>query len=258
MSALVLAAGPAVTVAQLTAISGQINGTAASLVIEATSRRTTLGPIATCGRLRSRALARVASPVAVEPPARPRPIAVAAVAITRTATVVIVDRRRTATRAAGRRCDGAAEPPMRWVRSPGKPPPRRGPRALAESLPPASKRPRQLPRRGSRSARPGRPFTGAPISLDFQGADLRAVLRTFAEVSGLNMVIDPAVSGTVDVALRDVPWDQALDIILRANKLGYAVDGTIVRIAPLTVLAEEEAQRRKLTDDRRWPANCVC
>ena len=50
------------------------------------------------------------------------------------------------------------------------------------------------------------------------------------------------------MALRDVPWDQALDIILRANKLGYVVDGTIVRIAPLTVLAAEEEERRKLTD----------
>ena len=77
------------------------------------------------------------------------------------------------------------------------------------------------------------------MSLDFQGADLRAVLRTFAEVSGLNMVIDPTVQGTVDVALRDVPWDQALDIILRANKLGYVVDGTIVRIAPRDVFTAE-------------------
>jgi type IV pilus assembly protein PilQ len=91
-------------------------------------------------------------------------------------------------------------------------------------------------------------FTGFPISLDFQGADLRAVLRTFAEISGLNIVIDPAVQGTVDVALRDVPWDQALDLILRANRLGYSVDGTIVRIAPLTVLADEEAQRQKLAE----------
>jgi type IV pilus assembly protein PilQ len=96
----------------------------------------------------------------------------------------------------------------------------------------------------------GRKYTGHPISLDFQGADLRAVLRTFAEISGLNIVIDPAVQGTVDVALRDVPWDQALDIILRANKLGYFIDGTIVRIAPLTVLAEEESQRRKLGEEQ--------
>jgi type IV pilus assembly protein PilQ len=91
-------------------------------------------------------------------------------------------------------------------------------------------------------------FTGTPVTLDFQGADLRAVLRTFAEISNLNVVIDPAVQGTVDVALRDVPWDQALDIILRANRLGYSVDGTIVRIAPLTVLADEEAQRQKLAE----------
>jgi type IV pilus assembly protein PilQ len=95
-----------------------------------------------------------------------------------------------------------------------------------------------------------RTFTGNPVSLDFQGADLRAVLRTFSEISGLNMVIDPAVQGTVDVALRDVPWDQALDIILRANKLGYMLDGTIVRVAPLAVLADEESQRRKLGEEQ--------
>jgi type IV pilus secretin PilQ/predicted competence protein len=91
-------------------------------------------------------------------------------------------------------------------------------------------------------------YTGVPVSLDFQGADLRAVLRTFAEISGLNIVIDPTIQGTVDVALRDVPWDQALDIILRANKLGYSVDGTIVRIAPLSVLAAEQEEQRKLQD----------
>jgi len=91
-------------------------------------------------------------------------------------------------------------------------------------------------------------FSGTPVSLDFQGADLRAVLRTFADISSLNVVIDPSIQGTVDVALRDVPWDQALDIILRANRLGYSVDGTIVRIAPLTVLADEEAQRQKLAE----------
>ena len=96
----------------------------------------------------------------------------------------------------------------------------------------------------------GKQYTGHPISLDFQGADLRAVLRTFAEISGLNIVIDPAVQGSVDVALRDVPWDQALDIILRANKFGYSVDGTIVRVAPLTVLADEEKQRRQLSEQQ--------
>ncbi len=98
------------------------------------------------------------------------------------------------------------------------------------------------------AAAPAPRYTGNPVTLDFQGADLRAVLRTFSEISGLNLVIDPTIQGTVDVALRDVPWDQALDIILRANKLGYVVDGTIVRVAPLTVLASEEEERRKLSD----------
>ena len=91
-------------------------------------------------------------------------------------------------------------------------------------------------------------YTGSPISLDLQGADLRAVLRSFSEISGLNMVIDPAVNGSVDVALRDVPWDQALDIILTANGLGYTVEGTIVRIAPLTKLAAEQADKQKLAE----------
>jgi type IV pilus assembly protein PilQ len=98
--------------------------------------------------------------------------------------------------------------------------------------------------------RSGRQYTGHPVTLDFQQADLRLVLRAFNEISGLNIVIDPTVQGSVDVALKDVPWDQALDIILRANKLGYILDGTIVRIAPLTVLAEEEGQRRKLQDEQ--------
>ena len=91
-----------------------------------------------------------------------------------------------------------------------------------------------------------RRFTGNPVSLDFQGADLRAVLRTFSEISGLNIVIDPKVQGTVDVALRDVPWDQALDIILRGNLLGYTVEGTIVRIVPLDALEAEEKKRSDL------------
>ena len=95
-----------------------------------------------------------------------------------------------------------------------------------------------------------RRFTGHPISLDFQGVDLRAVLRTFAEITGLNLVIDPEVKGVVDVSLHDVPWDQALDIILRANQLDYTVDGTIVRIAPIDDAAEGRRSARKLADEQ--------
>jgi type IV pilus assembly protein PilQ len=134
--------------------------------------------------------------------------------------------------------------------------------AIAEETAPASDSTAAMPRSAAKppTLSPGaqdtfsrsgeKSFSGHPVSLDFQGADLRAVLRTFAEISGLNIVIDPAVQGSVDVALRDVPWDQALDIILRANKLGYFVDGTIVRVAPLSVLADEEKQRRKLAEEQ--------
>ncbi len=93
-------------------------------------------------------------------------------------------------------------------------------------------------------------YTGQPVSLDFQQADLRAVLRTFAEISGLNMVIAPSVQGTVDVVLTEVPWDQALEIILRDNRLGYSVEGNVVRIVPIEVLEQEEAARKKLAEAR--------
>ncbi len=89
-------------------------------------------------------------------------------------------------------------------------------------------------------------YIGQPVSLDFQGADLRAVLRVFAEISGLNLVIDPGVSGTVDVTLRDVPWDQALEHILRTNGLRYVSDGTIVRIARVEDLRAENDQIEQL------------
>jgi type IV pilus secretin PilQ/predicted competence protein len=118
--------------------------------------------------------------------------------------------------------------------------------------PPVAQAPAKLPQGmvGATSSQTGRQYSGHPISLDFQGADLRSVLRIFSVDTGLNIVIDPSVQGSVDVALRDVPWDQALDIILRANKLGWVADGTIVRVAPLSVLADEEVQRRKLADEQ--------
>ena len=86
---------------------------------------------------------------------------------------------------------------------------------------------------------------GHPINFDFEDADLRAVLRVFANESGLNMIIDPQVQGRVNILLTDVPWDQALDQILRANKLGYTVEGNILRIAPLAVLADEQAEQQQ-------------
>jgi type IV pilus assembly protein PilQ len=143
----------------------------------------------------------------------------------------------------------AAPAPAQAPAQPGVTPPAApaAPGAAAGALP--AQQPPDQPV-GESLLRQGREYTGHPITLDFQQADLRLVLRAFNEISGLNIVIDPTVQGSVDVALRDVPWDQALDIILRANKLGYILDGTIVRIAPLTVLADEEAQRRKLAEEQ--------
>jgi type IV pilus assembly protein PilQ len=105
------------------------------------------------------------------------------------------------------------------------------------------------PQAGSFAAQAGQTkYTGTPVSFDFEDADLRYVLRVFQEISGLNIVIDPEVKGIVNLVLREVPWDQALDVILRTHKLGYNVEGTIVRIAPLGVLAAEEDERRKLAE----------
>ncbi|HTD53472.1 MAG TPA: secretin and TonB N-terminal domain-containing protein [Thermoanaerobaculia bacterium] len=73
-------------------------------------------------------------------------------------------------------------------------------------------------------------WAGEPISLDVKDADLRDILHTFSELTGLNMVVDPEVRGSVTVRLQDVPWDQALDLILRTNGLGYVLEGNILRV----------------------------
>jgi type IV pilus assembly protein PilQ len=89
-------------------------------------------------------------------------------------------------------------------------------------------------------------YVGTPITLDFAGADLRTVLRVFTDF-GLNILIDPNVPNTPqDFLLKEIPWDQALEIVLRANQLGYEIDGTVVRIAPLKVLEDEQKQRQAL------------
>jgi type IV pilus secretin PilQ/predicted competence protein len=91
----------------------------------------------------------------------------------------------------------------------------------------------------------GQRFTGSLVTLDFTDADLRSVLRTIGDDSGFNFVLDPKVDGKVDLHLTAVPWDQALDIILRSNGLAYEVDGTVVRIAPVAVFTAEKDDRKK-------------
>jgi type IV pilus assembly protein PilQ len=77
---------------------------------------------------------------------------------------------------------------------------------------------------------PVRRFRGEPISLDLKDADIRDVLLTFSKLARLNMVIDPDVRGSVTVRLENVPWDQALDVILKSNGLGYVLEGSMVRV----------------------------
>jgi type IV pilus secretin PilQ/predicted competence protein len=106
----------------------------------------------------------------------------------------------------------------------------------------------QVPGALATSADAQKRYTGAPADFDFQGADLRMVLRSFAELGGLNLVLDPGIQGTIDIKLTQVPWDQALEVILKTSRLGYVVDGSVVRVVPLSVLAEEEDARQKLID----------
>ena len=76
-------------------------------------------------------------------------------------------------------------------------------------------------------AEPERKWHGEPISLSLKEADLREVLRSFAKLSELNLVLDPKVQGKVTVELHNVPWDQALSLILKTHRLGLVVDGRL-------------------------------
>ena len=70
-------------------------------------------------------------------------------------------------------------------------------------------------------------WTGEKISLSLRDADLVEVLRSFAKLSGLNLVLDPEVHGSVTVELHEVPWDQALAVILKTHRLALEIDGNL-------------------------------
>jgi type IV pilus assembly protein PilQ len=112
---------------------------------------------------------------------------------------------------------------------------------LAASAPAAQskKRPARPKAAPTKAADPESRFLGEPISLDLKDADLKDVLRTFAELTRSNIAIDPDVRGSVTVRLTDVPWDQALDVILRINGLGCVLEGNILRVGtPARLLSE--------------------
>src|SRR5665213_3974314 len=80
---------------------------------------------------------------------------------------------------------------------------------------------------------PEKKYTGDPISVNLKDVDLKDFFRLIHEISGLNVVLDPSVHGTVTLVLDEVPWDQALDIVLRNNGLAKQIDGNVLRIVCL-------------------------
>jgi type IV pilus assembly protein PilQ len=94
----------------------------------------------------------------------------------------------------------------------------------------------------------GSKYTGEPISVNLKDVDLKDFFRLIHEISGLNVVLDPQIHGTLTIVLDDVPWDQALDIVLKNNDLSRQLDGNVLRIATVETLRKEAENRRAQID----------
>jgi type IV pilus assembly protein PilQ len=94
------------------------------------------------------------------------------------------------------------------------------------------------------NAASGPKYTGEPISVNLKDVDLKDFFRLIHEISGLNVVLDPNVHGTLTIVLDDVPWDQALDIVLKNNELARELEGNVLRIATVETLKHEADARR--------------
>jgi type IV pilus assembly protein PilQ len=88
-------------------------------------------------------------------------------------------------------------------------------------------------------------YTGERISIDLQDADVEHVLRLISEISGYNLILDDDISGKISLKLVDIPWDQALDLVLLQRSLGMVIKGNIMRIASITKLEAERVQLQK-------------
>ncbi|MFZ0201538.1 MAG: type IV pilus secretin PilQ [Candidatus Sulfotelmatobacter sp.] len=97
---------------------------------------------------------------------------------------------------------------------------------------------------GQQPVAAGPKYTGEPISVNLKDVDLKDFFRLIHEISGLNVVLDPNVHGTLTVVLDDVPWDQALDIVLKNNDLARELEGNVLRIATVDTLKREADGRR--------------
>jgi type IV pilus assembly protein PilQ len=87
-------------------------------------------------------------------------------------------------------------------------------------------------------------YTGEPFGMNFKDLDLKDFFRLIHEISGLNVVLDPSVKGSVTIVLDDVPWDQALAIVLDNNGLACTLQGNVLRIATLDTMKVEAESRR--------------
>ena len=98
---------------------------------------------------------------------------------------------------------------------------------------------------------------GTPISLDFKDGDLQDIFRLFSDISGLNVVVNPGVTGKVTLKLNEVPWARALELILKTNKLGCVFEDNVIRIARLSDLQVEADERRKLNEAKELEGELV-
>ncbi len=110
---------------------------------------------------------------------------------------------------------------------------------------------------GVPSADPHSTFTGEPISMNLKDVDLKDFFRLIHEISGLNIILDPNVAGSVTLVLDSVPWDQALDIVLKNNRLGKVLEGNVLRIARIETLTAEQEGQTKLAAARMDAAPLV-
>jgi type IV pilus secretin PilQ/predicted competence protein len=99
---------------------------------------------------------------------------------------------------------------------------------------------------GTSSVAPVGKYSGEPISVNLKDVDLRDFFRLIHEISGLNVVVDPGVKGNLTIVLDDVPWDQALDIVLKNNDLDKQLDGNVLRLATKETLRKEADENRDL------------
>ncbi len=95
------------------------------------------------------------------------------------------------------------------------------------------------------------PYHGEKVSFDFKDIDIQNALKLIADVSNLNIIMSDDVKGKLTMRLVDVPWDQALDLILTARGLGKERQGNVLRIAPVKVLAEERKSRLEAMKNAR-------